>query len=129
MAEAKKGKLAVVLVRGLIGLEDDKLRTLHMLRLLKKHVCGIYADTPAMRGMITKVESLVTWGEVSDATLKTLEEKRRRSKAKDDDPSPHYFMQPPKGGFERKGVKVPFKKGGVLGYRGDKMDLLLARMM
>jgi len=35
----------------------------------------------------------------------------------------------PTGGFERKGIKTPFSMGGVLGYRKDKINDLIMRMI
>ncbi len=40
-----------------------------------------------------------------------------------------FKLQPPKKGFERKGIKVPFSQGGVLGYRKEKINELLMRMI
>ena len=40
-----------------------------------------------------------------------------------------FRLSPPKNGFERKGIKVPFSQGGVLGYRKDKINDLMMRMI
>lgn len=40
-----------------------------------------------------------------------------------------FKLTPPKGGFERGGVKEQFSKGGVLGYRKDKINDLIKRMI
>lgn len=40
-----------------------------------------------------------------------------------------FKLRPPEGGFERKGIKHPFSLGGVLGYRKDKINDLLMRML
>jgi large subunit ribosomal protein L30 len=40
-----------------------------------------------------------------------------------------FRLNPPRKGFERKGIKKPFKQGGALGNRGDKINLLLERML
>ena len=40
-----------------------------------------------------------------------------------------FKLRPPEGGFERKGVKHPFSMGGVLGYRKEKINELLMRML
>lgn len=42
---------------------------------------------------------------------------------------PFFKLNPPQHGFERKGVKVPFSLGGVLGYRKEKINELLQRMI
>lgn len=40
-----------------------------------------------------------------------------------------FRLNPPRQGFERKGIKKPYSLGGALGYRGDAINDLLRRMM
>ena len=40
-----------------------------------------------------------------------------------------FRLRPPVGGFERKGTKKSFSIGGVLGYRKDKINELIQRMI
>lgn len=40
-----------------------------------------------------------------------------------------FKLHPPVHGFERKGIKKPFSMGGVLGYRKDKINELIMRMI
>ncbi len=40
-----------------------------------------------------------------------------------------FKLNPPKKGFERKGIKVPFSMGGVVGYRKDKINDLIKKMI
>ncbi len=40
-----------------------------------------------------------------------------------------FRLNPPRQGFERKGIKVPFAQGGVLGYRMTKINDILSRMI
>lgn len=42
---------------------------------------------------------------------------------------PFFKLNPPRGGFERKGVKIAYSMGGALGYRKDKINELLKRMI
>lgn len=42
---------------------------------------------------------------------------------------PFFKLNPPRGGFERKGVKIEYSLGGALGYRKDKINELLKRMI
>jgi len=42
---------------------------------------------------------------------------------------PVFRLKPPSKGYERKGIKKPYSIGGVLGYRGDKINELLERMI
>ena len=44
--KADKGRIALVLLRGLIGVSEDKRRTLELLNLRNKHVCVVVDDTP-----------------------------------------------------------------------------------
>jgi|SRR3989344_1355707 len=41
----------------------------------------------------------------------------------------YFRLKPPLKGFERKGIKVPFSMGGVLGYRKEKINDLILRML
>ena len=40
-----------------------------------------------------------------------------------------FRLHPPRKGFERGGIKKQFSQGGVLGYRKDKINELLLRMI
>ncbi|MBU1199046.1 MAG: uL30 family ribosomal protein [Nanoarchaeota archaeon] len=125
-----QGKLAIILIRGLNGVRKDMKQALNTLRLRKKHVCVVVEDTPSIRATLLKCKDYVTYGEIDDDTLKLLLEKRGKK-----DPNNKGFLKkffalhPPRGGFERKGIKVPFNKGGVLGYRGAKISELIKKML
>lgn len=113
-------KLAVIRIKGPLNTAHEVEDTMKMLNIIRKFSCSVVEDTPAFRGMIRRVEHLVTWGEVNDETLKALE-KRKKGKC--------FALHPPQGGFERKGIKMPFKLGGVYGYRKDKINDLIKRML
>jgi len=40
-----------------------------------------------------------------------------------------FRLKPPQGGFERKGVRQPFSLGGAFGYRKEKINDLIKRMI
>ncbi len=40
-----------------------------------------------------------------------------------------FRLSPPKKGFEKYGIKTPFSLGGVLGYRKEKINELIQRMV
>lgn len=40
-----------------------------------------------------------------------------------------FRLSPPSSGYERKGIKKPFSMGGSLGYRKEKINELLQRMI
>jgi len=118
-------KIAVILIRGLVGVKHDIKETLFYLNLRKKHVCAIINDTPTTRGMLKKVQDFVTFGEVSEETLKELSTKRKPVS----EDKPVFFLAPPKGGFERKGIKISYTVGGALGDRKENINELILKMM
>jgi len=121
MTETKK-YLAVVLIRGLVCTDKDIKDTLKMMNLQKKFSCAILPDNSVSRGMLQKCKDMITYGEVSEETIKELDSKREKK-------NNHYALPPPKGGFERNGTKKPYTTHGALGYRGDKINDLLKKMM
>lgn len=112
-------KLAVVRVRGSVRTPKKIARALEHLNLRKKHSCTIIEDTPSNKGQLNKIQRFVTWGPVNEETLKIIE-KHKHNKT--------YRLNPPRKGFGRKGIKLPFKLGGALGDRGEKINDLLKRM-
>ncbi len=139
-------KLAVVLIRGSIDMNQQLKDTLRILGLYKKNHCIIVDNSPPILGMIIKVKDYITWGEVSEQTFKELVEKRGKEfKARETDSKkkysyrtlnynskkykPYFALNPPIKGFGRKGIKVAFRAGGALGNRGEKINDLLKRMI
>jgi large subunit ribosomal protein L30 len=152
-------KLAVVLIRGTVNLSPDVRKTLELLRLKNKHVCVVVDDNKVNRGMLQRVKDYVTYGEIDEKFYKEMLDKRAEmfgklkvseSKEKVDTAKiakdyfagsislrdfeekgvkPFFRLSPPKGGFERKGIKMPYAKGGVLGNRGENMKDLIAKML
>ncbi|HDP73488.1 MAG TPA: hypothetical protein ENN46_00820 [Candidatus Woesearchaeota archaeon] len=122
-------KVAVVLIRSRIGTDIRIKDALDRLSLRKKMVCSVFDKSPSLMGMLERVKDYATYGEISDETFKLLSEKRKDRKAGSGSKSSVFFLAPPKGGFERKGIKVPFSNGGVLGYRKEKMNDLILKMI
>lgn len=150
-------KLAVILIRGIIGTSPDVKKTLELLRLKKKHSCVVLDDNAISRGMVQRVKDYVTYGTIDEETFMKIVEKRAEisssAKAaelkvdlnkvakeyfsgklamKDLDAKglkPFFRLHPPVKGYERKGIKMPFAKGGVLGDRKDSMKDLILRMI
>ncbi|MFQ5474485.1 MAG: uL30 family ribosomal protein [Candidatus Nanoarchaeia archaeon] len=112
--------IGVILIRGFVGLSPDVKMTLKMLNLNRKNSCVIVKNTESVMGMLFKVKDYVTYGEVDEETVKKLKEK---GDAKS------FRLQPPRGGFERKGIKKSYSIGGALGYRGAEMKKLIGRML
>lgn len=120
--------LAAVLIRGLVGVKHEIKVALFSLRMRNKHVCVILKDTPAVRGQLQKCKDYIAYGFITAETKKLLEEKRGVKDA-DGKLKPFFRLAPPKGGFESKGTKKSFREGGALGWRGKKMNELIARML
>ncbi len=121
-------KLAVIQIRGTINAKKEIKDTLKFLNLQRKNACTIVPDTPNYLGMLNKLKDYVTFGEISEDTNKKLVAKRG-IKNKEGKLKPFFRLHPPKGGFERKGIKKTFKEGGVLGNRGKEMSKLVERML
>ena len=49
-----------------------------MMRLFKKNHCAILKNDAVTQGMLQKVKDYITWGEVSEETIKLLLQKRGR---------------------------------------------------
>ena len=113
-------KIAVVLVRGLIGMRPEFRETLKRLKLSRKNNCVGLENKQELIGMVTKVKDFVTWGPITAETDAKLAKKMIEGVAR---------LNPPRKGFGRKGIKKPFTMGGALGNRGEKMDDLVMRMI
>ncbi|MBN2368534.1 50S ribosomal protein L30 [Candidatus Woesearchaeota archaeon] len=145
--EKKKHILAVVRVRGQVNLTYGLKRTFDLLNLHNKNWCVFVEDTPSIRGMIQKVKDYVTWGEVTDELMDEVISKRGElykdrledSKAKiqynkfidhkGKKYNKFFRLTSPNKGYGRNGVKTSFANGGALGYRADKINELLERMI
>jgi large subunit ribosomal protein L30 len=143
---------AIVRIRGNVNKKHEIKDTMQMLRLTRTNHCTIVSQDAKVAGMIRKVKDFVTWGEIDDKTLEKLVKERGRKagdrklsdaevkaviasikKNKDSnsiegvkDFKPVFRMSPPRKGFG--GSKTAYPKG-ALGYRGEKINELLERMM
>lgn len=144
-SESSQKKFAVIRIRGITGIEKSIKDTLNMLCLYHNNYCVVLDSK--MLGMIKKVKDYVTWGEIDDETYKLLVEKRAEEfKGRITDKKKkinykkfivinnkkykRYFrLSPPRGGFERKGIKVPFTRKGALGYRKEEINDLIKKMV
>ena len=151
--------LAIIRVRGSVKVKHEILDTLNMLNLTRANHCSLFLSKKETNGMIKKVQDYVTYGEISKEVLLKLFKKRARlsgDKKIDDawlkehkltwdklidlfekDQKEVYKLgvkkvfrlSPPSKGFERKGIKMPYTVGGVLGDRKDKINDLLLKMI
>ena len=124
--------IAGVLIRTLIGRHPDIQKTLKLLKLEKRMVCVVLKNTPQNHGMLKKVKDLVAFGEIDDATFKELQTKRGKKSVDskgNEKTNTRFNLHPPRGGFERKGIKIDYISGGALGYRGAAMKALITKMV
>ncbi len=117
---SSSGLLAAVRIRCAVDSTFETRHALDLLHMSRKNTCAVVKDTPSMRGMLRRVDAYTTWGEVSPSVVDKLKPRLIGENV--------FGLHPPRGGFERKGIKVPFKVGGARGYRGAAMDALLERM-
>ncbi|MGC9310120.1 MAG: uL30 family ribosomal protein [Candidatus Aenigmatarchaeota archaeon] len=118
-------KIAAVRIRGRFNIRGEVEDTLDMLGLKSNNSCIIIEDTPNNMGMIKKVKDYITYGEISEDTLKALLKKKAPSKKTD---AKIVFNLPnPKKGFTD--IKRGFNQKGDLGYRGDKINEFLGRVV
>lgn len=151
-------KIAIVQIRGTVGIHPDVRKTLDLFRLHQKHVCVVVEDNEVSRGMLQKVKDYVTYGEINETFFKEMIDKRGEVlgkkkasyvkldsakiakeffageiKLRDFEPKyqlkPFFRLHPPIGGYERKGIKMPFIKGGVLGNRKEEISKLILKML
>lgn len=116
---------SAVLIRGTIGAKQKVKDTLKMLNLTKKNTCIVLEDdNKAQLGMLDVCNDFVTYGDLDEKTHKELEKERGDSHPKEN----VYRLHPPRGGFERKGIKKQYKDGGALGER-DTITPLIERMI
>ena len=140
--------LAVIRIRGTVGLRKELKDAFRMLNLEKRNRCVVVPEKPEFTGMVMKVKDFVTWGTVSDDVLAELVRKRARTernekleegkvkeavgkikefKTREAGLKPYFRLSPPSSGFKGS-VKQHYPKGAV-GNRGDKINELLKRMM
>ena len=141
-----KGRLAVILVRGMVNITQSVKDTLKMLKLNRKNHCVVLENNPLNLGMIKKVKDYITWGDIDEETYKELVAKRGEEfqgrltdfkkkysynhlEINGKKYKPYFRLSPPKKGFGRKGIKVAFKVSGALGDRKEKINDLIKRML
>jgi large subunit ribosomal protein L30 len=139
---------AVIRIRGSVNVAKEIEDTLRMLRLTRVNHCVVIPDDPDHNGMLRKVRSYVTWGEITHEMLEWLVAKRGRIKGderipgkeakdiaknilkdnsvKDKGIKPVFRLSPPTKGY--RSIRSDFPRGD-LGNRGEKINELLKRMI
>lgn len=144
---------AIVRIRGSVEVRGTIRDTMTMLKLKSVNNCVIVPEDVTYKGMIQKVKDYVTFGEVTKETFEKMLFKWGRIEG-NKKVTPEYLkenkvtidelfegkkkfkavgikqpfrLHPPRRGY--KSVKRPFTMKGDLGYRGDKINKLLERMI
>lgn len=139
-AKTENKLLAVIRVRGWAGVRYDIKETLLRLNLRRINNLSLIYGTKPNLGMIKKCNDHVTYGEISEEMLHALAEKKE-VKAKKEELHEVFTgkkrasdlmrmpikLKPPRRGYES--IKRSYGNGGSLGYRGEKVNELLKRMM
>jgi LSU ribosomal protein L30P len=149
--------LAVIRIRSLIDRNPKVRFTARLLRLTRVNICTLYPKTPSILGMLKVVSEVTTYGEISKEVLVELLKKRGRTKgnkkiteetlkkynfANFEELAEHilktgkipnfikpvFRLRPPRKGFKHSTKKF-FAQGGELGYRGEKINELILRMI
>ena len=132
-----KKLLAVVRVRGTVGVRKDIAETLKRLRLNKVNNCIIMKPDESYIGMLNSCVNYVTYGEIEEQTLESLLKKNgidsdyksimEKGIDKEMRSKFPFRLHPPRKGY--KSVKRSVKNGGSLGYMGPEINSLIKRMV
>ncbi|MCL4399604.1 uL30 family ribosomal protein [Candidatus Parvarchaeota archaeon] len=147
-------KLCALKIRTSIKKSRTVQRSLRTLGLKKLYSCTLLNDTDSVKGILKAAESTMTYGEINKETLKKLLLRRSKisnskkyewteeqldkfaqdiidgkSDLKQLKIKNVFNLHPPIHGFDKKGKKAPFSVRGSFGYRGEKINKLLERMI
>ena len=109
--------IAAIRLRGHAKMRHEVEDTMQMLGLRRVHTLRFLPHSQVIQGMLKKSEAFITWGEASDDVLESLRTKGTETT---------FHLKPPAQGFTS--LKRPYPKGD-LGYRGDKINELIKRML
>jgi len=148
---------AAIRTRGTLNVTAKVSDTMKFLNITKSNYCSLVHEK--QYGMLKRAKDQITWGEINKDILLKLLKKRARTAGdrplteeylkirklsfdelaekllkgemtlKDAGIKPFFRLHPPKKGFERGGIKRTFTTGGVLGYRGEKINQLIEKMI
>ncbi|MDD1775022.1 MAG: 50S ribosomal protein L30 [Methanobacterium sp.] len=149
---------AAIRVRGTTGVKGEVADTMKMLRLNRINHVVILDENPSYKGMLQKSKDYITWGEIKEDTLTKVITKRGRlpggqklteeylkentshksvkelskaifagEKLEDNGLKPIFRLHPPRKGY--KNTRRAFNEDGTLGYRGEKIEDLIKKML
>ena len=138
--ELENKLIAVVRVRGTIGVRRSINETLSRMNCGRVNSLALLYGTKSNIGMIRKCNDFVTYGAIKEEILEKVLAKKESKLGKEDIKglmegskrakdlmSVPIRLKPPRRGYE--GLKQGFSNGGALGYRGEKINELLSRMV
>jgi len=140
---------AVIRIRGTVNIAPKIAKTLEFLNLRRINNMSIWTEDIQMMKMIRSVQDYVAYGKISDEVLKevilkkavsvnagekidakkVVEEIKKGKTMNQIGITNCFRMSPPRKGFERKGIKVPYKLGGASGDRKEGINDLIKRML
>jgi large subunit ribosomal protein L30 len=148
----------IVRVRGSLHARHDIVETLQYLHLNRPNHATVVPEVPSVRGMLSKVQGYVTWGEAEPETVSLLLKERGETVAGSRLTAESVSEIAPgqdlpaitrsvaeKGLTQVRGIKPlfrlkapkggwrstkkPFTLGGALGYRGRSINDLVRKML
>jgi large subunit ribosomal protein L30 len=118
--------IAIIRIKGKVGLDKDINNTFNRLRLRRKYSCVVLKGSEEEIGMIEKLKDFIAYGEIKEDVYKELV-KHRGKKQKDGKLKPFFRLHPPRKGIDSKKHFGVAK--GVLGNNGEKINDLILRML
>ncbi len=114
-------------IRGRAGVRYEVSYTLELLRLNKPNHCIIVPENEYFLGMLKKAKDYITYGTIDEKLAKEIDKKRKCETS--NNTIKLYRLNPPKSGFERKGIRMGYNQKGALGDRGENIKELLEKMI
>ncbi|MBS3084917.1 uL30 family ribosomal protein [Candidatus Pacearchaeota archaeon] len=115
--------IAVIRIKGQVGVDRNAKETLFRMRLRRKYSCIILKPTKENAGMLKKVKNFVSYGKIPKEIYEEMVKKRGK-KGSEGKLKPFFRLHPPRGGAE---TKLHYPKG-ILG-ENKEMDKLIGRML
>ncbi len=151
--------IAIIRIRGSTGIKPAAEKTADLLNLNRINHMVLFNENDSINGMLKRVKDYVTWGELDRETLTLILKNRMllkgRKKLTDDYISNLGYksfedfadallnnktklknagdlisvirLNPPRGGYEA--IQKPFHEKGSSGYRGEKINNLIKKMI
>ncbi|MCS6784445.1 MAG: uL30 family ribosomal protein [Candidatus Caldarchaeum sp.] len=133
--------MAVVRIKGNVGIDPEVEKTLQSLRLGKAFTAALFEQSETVEGMLHKAQRYLTWGKPNKQTIFTLLKRsgsfsgdlatlsEKLEKGEEALEMPVYVqLRPPRKGFKRS-IKRAYKSNGEYGDRGDDINELIRRMV